>query len=153
MIRLTRLDASLVPAVSEMVLRTFDTYLDDVDPAGAQTFYDIASTTSLGKEMADGEIMWVALDGDEVAGFLGMSGTRHLKYLFVDGKHHRKGIARKLWETGKQSCLERDDSDAVFTVNSSDYAVAVYESLGFHKSGERQIKKGLVFTPLNMPAN
>jgi len=39
-----------------------------------------------------------------------------------------------------------------FTVNSSNHAVAVYESFGFVRTGPMQLAKGLYYNPMRMTA-
>ena len=44
--------------------------------------------------------------------------------------------------------LKKDKSLTQITVNSSPYAVKVYERLGFMKTGEQQEKNGILFIPM-----
>ncbi|MEG0774239.1 GNAT family N-acetyltransferase [Clostridium sp.] len=50
----------------------------------------------------------------------------HIALSFVDGKHHRQGIGKKLF----QIVLENSTAKEI-TVNSTPYAVEVYNRLGF----------------------
>ncbi|MGN1157448.1 MAG: GNAT family N-acetyltransferase [Agathobacter sp.] len=50
----------------------------------------------------------------------------HIALFFVEGKYHRQGIGRQLFEAVKADCKE----DCI-TVNSSPYAVNIYGKLGF----------------------
>ena len=79
---------------------------------------------------------------------LGLIATKdksHIALFFVDGKHHRKGIGRKLFE----KVLEENDKN-YFTVNSSPYAKEVYEHLGFECTDDLQCINGLKFYPMTM---
>lgn len=67
----------------------------------------------------------------------------HIALLFVDGKHHRQGIGKKLL----QRILECSDTKKL-TVNSSPYAVPIYHKLGFVDTGREQTVSGLRFTPM-----
>lgn len=69
----------------------------------------------------------------------------HIALFFVDGKYHRQGIGRKLFEVAKSSC----NSDKM-TVNSSPYAVPIYAKLGFRQTGKEQIVIGIRFTPMEI---
>jgi len=68
--------------------------------------------------------------------------------MFVDKKHHRKGIARQLYDT-VLSEINKNADVAQVTVNSSPYAVNVYERLGFAKTDEQQEhENGIVYVPM-----
>ena len=88
--------------------------------------------------------MYGAYDGDKLVGVIATrnEGT-HIALFFVDGEYHRKGIGRKLF----QRILE-DNKVNYITVNSSPYAVPVYEKLGFIPTDVEQVKNGLRFTPM-----
>ena len=88
--------------------------------------------------------MYGAFDGDRLVGVIAtrQEGT-HIALFFVDGEYHRKGIGRLLF----QRVLE-DNKVNYMTVNSSPYAVPVYEKLGFEVTDKEQVKNGLRFTPM-----
>lgn len=78
---------------------------------------------------------------------IGVIATRHngnhIALLFVDGKYHRQGIGRKLFET----IVSRSTGEKI-TVNSSPFAVGFYERLGFVADSEEQVIDGIRFTPM-----
>lgn len=84
-----------------------------------------------------------AFDGDKLVGTLCMRAPRHIGGFFVDAAYHRRGIGRRLFEA-----MRRDYVRQVFTVNSSPYAVEVYQHLGFTPTGGEQTVDGLRFTPM-----
>ncbi len=67
----------------------------------------------------------------------------HIALFFVDGKYHRQGIGKKLF----QKVLEHSTASRV-TVNSSPFAVPVYRKLGFLDTDREQTVNGLRFTPM-----
>lgn len=69
----------------------------------------------------------------------------HIALFFVDGKYHRQGVGKKLFEAIKSNC----DSDKM-TVNSSPYAVPVYARLGFSQTDKEQVINGIRFTPMEL---
>lgn len=71
------------------------------------------------------------------------SGGTHIALFFVDGRFHRQGVGRRLFETALAEC----PSDTM-TVNSSPYAVPVYRALGFRETAAEQSVNGLRFTPM-----
>lgn len=85
---------------------------------------------------------------DENNNILGVIATKdltHIALFFVDGKYHRQGIGRKLFEKVKSL-----NTDKFFTVNSSPYAHEVYKHLGFADTDNEQCINGLKFYPMKM---
>jgi ribosomal protein S18 acetylase RimI-like enzyme len=78
-----------------------------------------------------------------------MRDQRHVYHLFVAAQFHRRGIARTLWERAKAVAMA-DATDACFTVNASNYAVPMYESLGFVRTAPTQCKNGLEYNPMSL---
>ena len=67
----------------------------------------------------------------------------HIALFFVDGKYHKRGIGRKLY----QYAIKQNNT-GYFTVNSSPYAHEVYKHLGFEDTDEKQSVNGLIFYPM-----
>ena len=65
----------------------------------------------------------------------------------MDKRHHRKGIARQLLDNILSEIKDSADIKQM-TVNSSPYAVIVYERLGFVKTDEQQEKDGIIYIPM-----
>lgn len=85
----------------------------------------------------------VAEDSAGPCGVIAMRDGSHLYHLFVRADAHGRGIARALWEHARGL-----SGHSSFTVNSSLYAVAVYERLGFVAKAPPQAADGLVFVPM-----
>jgi GNAT superfamily N-acetyltransferase len=69
-----------------------------------------------------------------LAGFIAVRERSHVYSLYVDSRFHRRGIARRLWETARDAALDaasRPDHPGAFTVNASNHALPFYASLGF----------------------
>ncbi len=69
---------------------------------------------------------YVAEDSTGPCGMIALRDGSHLYHLFVRADAHRQGIARALWEHAMVL-----SGHSTFTVNSSLFAVPVYERLGF----------------------
>ena len=67
----------------------------------------------------------------------------HVALFFVDEKHQRRGIGRKLWEH-----MLGETASGVITVNSSIFAKEIYEKLGFVQKEELQEDSGIKFIPM-----
>lgn len=72
----------------------------------------------------------------------------HIALFFVDGKYHRQGIGKQLF----QKVLENTPVSKL-TVNSSPFAVPVYVKLGFYTTASEQIVNGIRFTPMEFQKN
>lgn len=71
------------------------------------------------------------------------AGGKHVALFFVDGKYHKQGIGRQLWNQ-----MLSDNMNNELTVHSSLYAVQVYEHLGFVKTGDIQTEDGITYIPM-----
>jgi Acetyltransferase (GNAT) family. len=116
--------------------------------------YEAANYTDAGKKMfyqaihsdsyLDMLTAYGAYSEDELVGVIATRNNgEHIALFFVDGKCHRQGIGRQLFDT----VLESSDSSRI-TVNSSEYAVEVYKRLGFHETDGLKVKDGIRFVPM-----
>jgi len=94
--------------------------------------------------------MWAYYQDDEIIGVIATQDTSHISLMFVDKAHQRKGIAKHMFRAVLEDLMENDDVTQI-TVNSSPYAVTVYEHLGFTKTQEQQEKDGILFIPMVRP--
>lgn len=78
---------------------------------------------------------------------VGLIATReksHIALFFVNGKYHRRGIGRQLF-----NYITERNTEKYFTVNSSPYAHEVYKHLGFEDTCDNiQEVNGLKFYPM-----
>lgn len=70
---------------------------------------------------------------------------RHINLFFVDKDSQGKGIGKEL-----MSIVVNGNKNSYITVNSSRYAVPIYEKLGFVKMEEEKEQDGLKFTPMKL---
>jgi len=92
--------------------------------------------------MKNAMCMWICEDKGRVIGTLAAC-PDHIYLLFVNGKYHRKGIARRLFDY----MIEHFDPPEV-TVNSSLYAHEAYRKLGFVDTDVEQLVNGIRFIPM-----
>ncbi|MCL2108375.1 MAG: GNAT family N-acetyltransferase [Oscillospiraceae bacterium] len=92
--------------------------------------------------------IWVCRDLDtaELIGVIRGRPPGHINLLFVAKKHHRKGIARALFNEYAKYC--KADAITEITVNSSPYAVEAYRKLGFCETDSEQVTNGIRATPM-----
>ncbi len=124
-----------------LVWKVFQEYeAPDYTQKGIEEFYK-----SIHDENYLSKLCWYgAFVGEDLIGIIATrnEGT-HIALFFVDGKYHRQGIGKRLFQTAKTKCC----SDKM-TVNSSVYAVPIYHKLGFTDTDTEQVVNGLRFTPM-----
>ena len=124
---------------------TWKTFLEYEAPDYSQEGIDEFKKTIDDEQWLSAREFYGAYEADELLGLIATKDKSHIALFFVDGKHHRKGIGRKLFE----KVLEENDKN-YFTVNSSPYAKEVYEHLGFERTDDLQCINGLKFYPMTM---
>jgi len=86
--------------------------------------------------------IWICDFKDNVVGMIAAC-DNHINLLFVDGKHHRRGIAKQLLKI-----MIDYFKPGEITVNSSPYAVEAYRRMGFIEIDTEQIVSGIRYTPM-----
>lgn len=99
--------------------------------------------------LASGYRYHVAEDNDELAGVVAVRDNSHLYHLFVAERFQGQGLARALWQVAKTASLEAGNP-GVFTVNSSRFAVGLYEKFGFVGHGEVTDESGVIHIPMKL---
>jgi ribosomal protein S18 acetylase RimI-like enzyme len=89
----------------------------------------------------------VAIVKNRIVGFVGTRDNTHLYHLFVANDFQRQGLGRRLWNTARADCIAAGNPGR-FTVNSSNNAIAIYERLGFVRSGPAQDMGGVLYNPM-----
>lgn len=124
-------------------------YLPDPDaPEDAASFFATITPEAIRERLTGDQFRYhVAVARDELAGVVGVRDDTHLYHLFVAEGYHRQGLASRLWTVAKQAA-EKAGNPGRFTVNSSPYAVPVYERFGFVVTEPEVHKDGIVFVPM-----
>ena len=112
------------PEYSEEGIAHFRASLDDTERTKAMKWYG-------------------AFDKGNLVGVLTVRQPQHIGGFFVKESYQGKGFGRMLFET-----MKKDYENLEFTVNSSPYAVQIYEHLGFTPTDSEQTVNGIRFTPM-----
>lgn len=126
-----------------LVRRVFNTFeAPYYSEEGAEEFHRSISDKDYLAQLT----MYGAFNKDRLTGVIasGNSGS-HIALFFVDSRFHRQGTGRKLFEELLKDCR----SDRI-TVNSSPYAIPVYQKLGFKCTDKEQTVNGIRFTPMEL---
>ena len=124
----------------------------DYSEQGVATFHEFIEYDAMEKRIQDGEIaLWYAQEDGAVVGVVALRPQAgqatehavhgHISLLFVEKRHHKKGIARSLVETATSG-------HTTVTVNSSPYAIEIYKRLGFVTTDCEQLQDGIRYTPM-----
>ena len=120
---------------SEQGKVTFETYLEN-------KLEEVSTELNSGHKK-----MWAYYQDDTILGVIATRDVSHISLMFVDKQYHRRGIAKQLLQVVIDE-LKQDTGITQITVNSSPYAVKIYEHLGFLKTEEMQEKDGIIFIPM-----
>lgn len=117
---------------------------------GIKTFFDYIRPENIVENHNNNHFTLVAALQDDIIGVIHMRDFEHISLMFVDKKYHRRGIARRLFDGARQICKKERPQTGEITVNSSPYAVPVYNKLGFRVAGGEEIKNGIRYVPMKM---
>lgn len=120
---------------SEEGKNTFTAYLND-------KYEEVLSDLESGQKK-----LWGYYIDDKIVGVIGTRDTTHISLMFVDKEYHKRGIAKELFNIVLDE-INNDSINRFITVNSSPYAVEVYEHLGFVKTDEQQENDGILYVPM-----
>ena len=91
--------------------------------------------------------LWGFYKDAVVVGVIATRDVSHISLLFVDKNSQKQGVAKQLFDV-VLGVVKEDSECKEITVNSSPYAAAVYEHLGFIKIDEQQELNGIIFVPM-----
>lgn len=144
------LTAHDIPAVARLFGALAMEYIvNQAPPDAARQFVRDNDEDALRGFLAAGMRYHVAERDGQIVGFVALRAQKHLYHLFVDKQYHRQGIATALWEVARQEALAAGNP-GVFTVNASNYALPVYQKMGFVQTGPMQFKSGLYYNPMQL---
>ncbi|HEX2907015.1 MAG TPA: GNAT family N-acetyltransferase [Phototrophicaceae bacterium] len=136
-------------AVYDMVERCFNTFITpDYVTEGVHAFLYYAHPAHMAERQQADHFVLVADCKGVIAGMIEMRDYDHVALLFVDEAFQRRGLSRELLRQALDICRQHRPDGREITVNSSPYAVPVYERLGFRATAPEQEKSGIRFTPM-----
>lgn len=142
------IDEKFLDEALKLVTDTFMKYdAPQYSKRGIEAFLEFANTVNIKPMLESGYMELTTYEEDgEILGVLAWRGGSHISMFFVDGRYHRIGIGRFLMENFFKTMRERGVPSV--TVNSSPYAVKVYEKYGFTATGDEQVTDGIRYTPM-----
>jgi GNAT superfamily N-acetyltransferase len=136
--------------ISDMIWDVFCEFeAPDYSEKGNKIFKDFINPKRLADDIRDnGFKIYCCFEGDILAGVLALRNQKHISLLFVRKSHHKRGIARELVRIIIEYIQRANPSVHGITVNSSPYAVEIYNKLGFTATDTMQEKDGIIYMPM-----
>ena len=120
------------------------------DGQGAEQFIATMSPQGIASTIAAANMRYLACDIDnQLAAVVAMRDNAHLYHMFVSPAFQRRGIATRLWQVIRDEALANGNPGR-FTVNSSIYALPLYEAIGFRATADRMEVNGIAFVPMEL---
>ncbi|MDA8447409.1 GNAT family N-acetyltransferase [Paracidovorax valerianellae] len=137
-------------AISGLILSLAHHFLLQADGSGAESFLRSLGPEGIARNIAAPELdYYVGSAGGQLIGVVAVRNRMHLFHLFVDQPFQRGGVARALWAHVKE-VYGWPSASGPTTVNSTPFAQAFYERMGFHAVGARLEKNGIAFVPMQL---
>lgn len=144
------------PELSRMILASFREFVGhEFSADGVAEFESYVSLGRLSEPRSRRKTLVATVD-DQIVGVVRLGegdGIDHINLLFVDKRFHRQGIAREFMRRLLALALRRNPRVNRFTVNSTRYAVPVYERLGFERTSDECIVGGIISIPMAITAD
>ena len=137
-------------AVSQLINGVASYFTLDPQGKGAEAFLQTISPVAIQRYIeAPNFAYFKVIVGAQLAGVVAMRDNTHLYHLFVRPEFQGKGLSRKLWEYVRAVSMAAGNSGC-YTVNSTPYAVPVYERFGFKPTGPKVETDGIAFVPMRL---
>lgn len=137
-------------AISDLIFSLAHYFTLHPKGEGAEGFFKSISPSAIKVYIeADNFMYFGGFVGSKLAGIVAIRDKTHLFHLFVAKEFQGQGIARKLWNCARNSAIQTGNVEG-FTVNSTPYALPVYEGFGFHATGPKVETQGIAFVPMKM---
>ena len=157
--------------VCDLVLRVFDSFVaPGYCEEGINEFKSNITVEKLKKRSEENHFILVVRHADKIIGMIDIRENHHISLFFVDIAFQNKKIGKTLFRKAVTLCSGRGSDltpipchyKAVtlcsgggselsqISVNSSPYAVPIYEKMGFRKTDDEQIKNGMRFFPMSL---
>ena len=133
-----QMKAEDILAVNNLVARVFEeSAAPEYSAEGVQEFYRYIEPAAFRERTQTNHFSLIALVKTKVVGMIEIRSYNHVSLLFVDRDYQRRGIAKVLLNQAIQICQGYKPQPSEISVNSSSFAVPIYEKLGFYRVGER----------------
>lgn len=116
---------------------------------GNKIFKEFINSQRLASDIRNnGFKIYCCFEDDVLVGVLALRNLTHISLLFVKKSHHRRGIAKELLNLAAADILRYNPDTKELTVNSSPYAVEIYNRMGFAATDTMREKNGIIYMPM-----
>lgn len=137
--------------VHELIKKTFDKYIaHEYSEEGIREFKKYIEKDNLLRRQYQEHFTIVAIDGGNIVGVIEVRKPNHISLFFVDERYQGKGIGKILCNKAIERCKIENSQIEHITVNSSPYAVYIYEKLGFKPIQSEKVKHGIRYIPMKL---
>lgn len=138
--------------ISELVWGVFTEFeAPDYSEEGVNTFKEFINPNRIRDRIQnEGFKVYCCFHKSEIIGVIAFRNITHISLLFVKKNYHRRGIAKELLRISIKDIQRFNPESGELTVNSSPYAVKIYEKLGFIATDTMQEKDGIKYMPMKM---
>ena len=135
--------------IFSLIRKSFDELVAiDYNEEGINEFYTQINPLSLLERLKGKFYTCIAVYDNKVVGLIQFKDYNHISLFFVEKSFQQKGIGKTLFLKSLNNCIETKLSINTITVNSSPFAVKIYERLGFKKTKFEQNINGIRFYPM-----
>ena len=121
---------------------------DDFNEEGWEIFCKHYEVNSIKDRLKNDEYLTLCyLESEEILGVITIYKYEKLDQLFIHPNARRKGVATSLWDAVRKIC-ETGDRKPNYWLKSSPMAIPLYESFGFHLTGNQENKIGITLYPM-----
>ncbi|SFM02469.1 Acetyltransferase (GNAT) domain-containing protein [Rugamonas rubra] len=142
--------ATDAPAIAELIADLLPFMTLAPDGAGAEPFIATMRAEALAGCVRDARFRYQLgfVDG-ALVGAVAVRDNGHLYHLFVARAWHGRGLGRRLWQAARAAAEAAGNVDG-FTVNSSQFALPMYQRFGFVPTGPRTEHAGIAYVPMRL---
>lgn len=137
-------------AITDMIWNVFCEFnAPDYSEEGINTFKEFIDSERLANDIKNnGFKLYCCFHGNTPVGVLALRNTTHISLLFVKKSFHKRGIAKELLKLSVTDLMHDSPGTKELTVNSSPYAVEIYERMGFTATDNMREKSGIIYMPM-----
>ncbi len=137
--------------VTQLVTKVFNQFeAPEYYPEGVSNFLRYNDVDAFRKRISINHFVLVARNGETIVGAIEVQNNDHICLLFVDAAYHQQGIGKTLLRAALARCVKNDPKVDEITVNSSPFAVPIYQRLGFVANGGEKVQDGIRFIPMTL---
>ena len=134
--------------VCKMIAGVFDEFVGSgYSPEGVAEFMKYCDPAAMAARR-EGHFTLIAECQGLIAGAIEVRNNEHISLFFVLKEFHSRGIGGKLFQAALEKIAAETGGKQKMTVNSSPFAVKIYEKLGFVQTEPETTINGIVFVPM-----